>query len=371
MASIRKRPDGVWRARYRDAAGKEHARHFARKVDGQRWLDEVTASIVTGQYVDPKAGRITFSDWFATWLDRQVWVPGTRESAQQAADSVTFGDLPLKAIRKSHVEAWVKFMTQPAESRKSGLAPSTIRTRFSHVSSAFLAAVRDRVIAISPADGVALPRMRRAEAAMSIPTPKQVGEAIEAADSWFRTFVMVCAFAGMRLGEAAALRLVDVDVDVGTIRVARQIQGSNAETASIVLPKNGSERTISAPAGLILAIEQHAEDIGVWGSQGYLFGAGYLVHRGTAGHQWRRLRAKVGLEAFTLHDLRHFYASGLIASGCDVVTVQRALGHTKPSITLNVYSHLWPSADDRTRKAAAELMREATAPGGLAIRASE
>jgi integrase len=59
---------------------------------------------------------------------------------------------------------------------------------------------------------------------------------------------------------------------------------------------------------------------------------------------------------FTLHDLRHFYASGLIAAGCDVVTVQRALGHATPSTTLNTYSHLWPTAEDRTRRAAASLM---------------
>src|SRR4051794_101731 len=60
MASIAKRPDGTYRPRYRDENGKEHARHFKRKVDAQRWLDEVTASIVTGNYVDPQAGRTTF-----------------------------------------------------------------------------------------------------------------------------------------------------------------------------------------------------------------------------------------------------------------------------------------------------------------------
>ena len=56
-----------------------------------------------------------------------------------------------------------------------------------------------------------------------------------------------------------------------------------------------------------------------------------------------------------LHGLRHFYASGLIAAGCDVVTVQRALGHRSPSTTLDTYSHLWPSAEDRTRAGAASL----------------
>jgi integrase len=63
-----------------------------------------------------------------------------------------------------------------------------------------------------------------------------------------------------------------------------------------------------------------------------------------------------GLKDIKLHDLRHFYASGLIAQGCDVVTVQRALGHATATTTLNTYSHLWPTAEDRTRKAAQAMM---------------
>ncbi len=46
------------------------------------------------------------------------------------------------------------------------------------------------------------------------------------------------------------------------------------------------------------------------------------------------------MDEFTLRDLRHFCASGLTAEDRDVVTVQRALGHSSPSFTLNVYSHL-------------------------------
>lgn len=53
-----------YRARYRDEAGKEHARHFLKKAQAQRWLDEVTASVVRGDYVDPTSGKITFRQWF-------------------------------------------------------------------------------------------------------------------------------------------------------------------------------------------------------------------------------------------------------------------------------------------------------------------
>ena len=54
------------------------------------------------------------------------------------------------------------------------------------------------------------------------------------------------------------------------------------------------------------------------------------------------------------HDLAHFHASGLNAAGCDVVTVQR--GHSRATITLETYAHRWPTAEDRTRAAAAGLI---------------
>lgn len=63
MASIVKRPNGKWRARYRDPTEKEHARHFARRMHAQRWLGEVNALILTGAYVDPDAGKVTFVEW--------------------------------------------------------------------------------------------------------------------------------------------------------------------------------------------------------------------------------------------------------------------------------------------------------------------
>ena len=77
MASIAKRHNGKWLARYRDESGKEFSKQFDRKLDGQRWLDEVTISIVTGTYVDPRAGKVTFSDYAAEWLAIQPLRPTT------------------------------------------------------------------------------------------------------------------------------------------------------------------------------------------------------------------------------------------------------------------------------------------------------
>lgn len=359
MASIKKRPDGKYRARYRDEAGSEHARHFARRVDAQRWLDEVTASVVTGAYVDPRSGRLSFGDYFADWSARQVWARGTLTTAQMAADSATFRDMPMRVIRPSHVQQWVKAMSQSASSRSTGLAASTIRTRYNFVHMAFRAAVEDRIIPSDPSARVSLPKVRRAEAAMQIPTPEELGRVLEACSEEFRPFVAVCAFAGLRLGEAAGLQLHDVDFLRRTIAVRRQVQGQVRGDVDVVPPKAGSERVVYVPEALTTMLSGH----GAWGEDKWLFGfEGHLFNRNSAGNQWRRARDRAGLAEFTLHDCRHFFASGLIASGCDVVTVQRALGHSSPTITLNTYSHLWPNAEDRTRAAAAGLMQSVLAP---------
>lgn len=361
MASIQKRDNGRWRARYRDDAGKEHARHFDRKVDAQAWLDDVTAARRTGRYVDPRAGRITFATWWDQWVTLQVWADGTFEAAQQAAASVTFAAVPLAQLRASHVQAWVKAMEQPAASRRAGLAPTTIRTRVTYVRMALRAAVDDRIIPDDPSARVPLPRVRRAEARMTVPTVDQVGAALSLAPDWFAPFIGVCAFAGLRLGEAAGLQLRDVDFLRRTITIARQVQGRTAGTTKIVPPKHGSERVVFVPEELTGMLSAYLSEYGTHGDEAWLFGAGSgdLWNRNAAGHQWRKVRDAAGLEEFTLHDLRHFYASGLIADGCDVVTVQRALGHASATITLSTYAHLWPTAEDRTRSAAAGLMAAA------------
>ena len=350
--SIARRPNGKWRARYRDETGHEHTRHFDRKVDAQQWLDQVTATVVTGTYADPKSGQITFAAFYGEWSARQVWAPGTVLAMSLAARSVPFGDKTMRQIRRSDVEVWIKSMDA------AGLAPGTIKTRYVNVRSVFRAAVRDRVIGTDPTDTVRLPRRRRADAAMSIPTPDDVGLLMTAAEGGFRTFVALCAFAGLRLGEAAAVQLGDVDFVGAALAVTRQVQRVNGGAIDVRAPKYGSERVVYLANGLVDLLAQHVADFGTIGDEQWLFtGEGdQPPHQNTVGYWWRKTLRVAGLSGIKLHDLRHFYASGLIAAGCDVVTVQRSLGHAKATTTLNTYAHLWPTAEDRTRKAAQSII---------------
>lgn len=361
--------DGIgkrWMARYRPHTNApEVTKSFEKKVDATAWLTEQTAAIVTGLWADPKAGKITFSAFAELWSARQIWAESTVESNATAIESVTFSDVPLGQLRKSHLEGWVKSM------HTRGLAPSTITVRFSVVRSVLKGAVADKRISTDPSNDVKLPKKRKAEAAMTIPKPEQVAAILADLaehDPGFYAFASTAAFAGLRLGEIAGLQVEDIDFLRRTIRVNRQVQGSSRGTTKVVAPKHGSERPVPVSEELVQILAEHIRVQGLTEDpthpgEVFVFGTddGWVHNRNSVGHLWRRMRARVGLEDFTIHDLRHFYASALIADGCDVVTVQEALGHSLPSITLNTYSHLWPSAEDKTRAAGSRLAQSVLA----------
>lgn len=156
MASIQKR-GSRWFARYRDDTGREHAQRFDRKVDAQRWIDEATAALVTGQYVDPRAGRVTFREFAEAWRLAAPHGPTMRDKVQRTLELhvyPTFGDLPVSVVRPSAVQSWASGLP---------LAPASAKVALGYLSSVFRAAVRDRLVTANPCDGVSVPSTRRRE----------------------------------------------------------------------------------------------------------------------------------------------------------------------------------------------------------------
>lgn len=367
-----------WRGSYRDEGGKQHTKSFKRQVDAKRWVATEEATVVRGDWIDPSAGKITLATFYADWAPRQVWLSSTRENANLATASVSFGGMPLRSIRRSHIEGWVKNMT-------ARLAPTTIDTRFTIVRGVFRAAVADRLIAGDPTAGVVLPRKRKAEAAMSIPTNADVAKVLRAAEPrqrpksrpGFTAYVALCAFAGLRRGEALGVQVGDIDFLGRTLRVTRQLQrakpadieaGKNLVEATggitvvVRAPKYESERTIYLADEVIAILSEHVRLHAPKGERTrWLFvESGKPWHDNLVDYRWRSTRSDAGV-IHKLHELRHYFASGLIAAGCDVVTVQRALGHASATTTLSTYAHLWPTAEDKTRAAASEMAAAALA----------
>lgn len=353
-----------WRARYVDTDSREHAKVFRTKAEAQQWLNSVVAAQETGSYVDPRRGKVTFDSYYAEWSKLQIWESSTVTAMNLAANSVTFGDVAFADLKPSHIEGWVKWM------KDKPLAASTIKTRFNNVRSVIRAAVDDRFLARDVCTRVSLPRTQPASEKMAIPTPEEVGKLLAAAEPRFSTFIALCAFAGTRLGEAAALKVGDVKFLAKEIRIERQVQRADGGAVEIRLPKYGSVRTVYAPDELLNLLSEHIRlhlpdaDPDRWMFPGQ---GDNPLHQNSVGYQWRKTRMTVGVD-YDLHNLRHFYASGLIHENCDVVTVQRALGHKSPTVTLNTYAHLWPNANERTRKAAANLFQSAVNPAADELR---
>src|SRR5699024_12198220 len=88
---------------------------------------------------------------------------------------------------------------------------------------------------------------------------------------WFAAFVALCAFAGLRRGEAAAIKLSDIDFLGRSIHVQRQIQKEAKKDPEIRAPKYNSDRTVFIPDELVVILSEHVKKFGVYGQEQWLF----------------------------------------------------------------------------------------------------
>jgi integrase len=341
MASIKRRPDGKWRARYRDPSGKEHAAHFATKARAQRWLDEATAAVVTGQYVDPRSGRVVFREYAERWRSGQVHRPSTRENVQEKLRrhvSPVLGDRPLSSIRPSEIQAWVKSLAEH-------LAPSTAVVVYRIVASVFRAAVRDRMIAYSPCDGIRLPKVTKSRIE---PLATEVVLALaDAVADRYRALVILAVGTGMRQGECFGLTVDKINFLRRVVHVDQQLVTVSGRAPFLAPPKTAaSVRSIPLPTVVVDALAAHLAKYPPTDGLVFTTETGRPIRRTAFDRTWRR--AAPGTH---FHELRHYYASLLIRHGESVKVVQARLGHASASETLDTYSHLWPDSDDRTRTA--------------------
>ena len=159
---------------------------------------------------------------------------------------------------------------------------------------------------------------------------------------------------GLRLGEALSLAWDDVDFDKGTLTVRRALQRITGHGLQLVGPKSWrSFRTLTLPRVTVEALRQHRvgqqkEQLaagGRWRHSGFVFTTtiGTLLDESNVRKAFVMLLAQAGLPRIRLHDLRHTYASLLLAQGVDPRTIMEILGHSQVSLTLNTYSHILPS----------------------------
>jgi integrase len=346
------------------------ARHFERKVDAQRWLDEQTASLVTGNHVAPKTAKTTVGEWCDTWLEGYATRrPSTVRQAKVHVRQIKaeFGGMRLSVVRPSHVKAWTVKLRREGGEAGAALSASYVYAIHSRLAQIMADAVHDGIIPRSPCSRRTSPGT--GEQRPYVATTEQVWALYEAMPERIRAAVLLGAFAGLRLAEACGHRTEDTDFMRGVIRPRYQYPAEELKTDYSKTP---------VPVGREMAL-QLAAHVEKWPSPTLLTGLdGGQLSTWALERAVRSSRAKVrkcadcgelqvkqgrtfkcsscrektdepGLPAgFRYHDLRHYLASMLIANGADVKIVQARLRHGSAKTTLDTYGHLWPDKDEST-----------------------
>ena len=351
-----------WQVKYQVEGCEKDGGSYDTKAIAQRRLVELESAVQRGQWVDP-TDRTTVAEYARRWAAGRPHRPSTalrvERFIKRQLEGTSLGGRRLAAVRPSEVQSWVA--TLSAE----GLAPSTIRLCVRQLASIFNAAALDHLVPTSPVTRLSLPR---ADDERVVPLiVDQVRALAEAMPDRNRAMVYVQAGLGLRLGELLALRDVDVDFLRRAVRVEHQLERGTRARVDPKTPR--SRRTIPLPTMVAERLAAHMAEFPPLADGSLFYGKNeqpyqHLVYGDRIFKKVAdRLAATAGSTfpaGTTTHDLRHHYASVLLAAGESVVAVAERLGHEDATMVLRVYGHLLPDSEDRTRKAVDAAWRRPT-----------
>jgi integrase len=346
-------------ARYRGPNGRERSKQFDRRVDAERFLASAEVSRAEGSWVDPARGRVRLAAWVEQWREgeRHALRPTTlaRDEVYLRTRVIpTFGDIPLARIEHQEVQEWVNELS-------TIYAPTTVHKCHQILRKVMTAAIKNRMIARNPCDGVQLPRVERQE--MRFLTPRQISELADAIDPRHRGFVLVGAYGGLRLGEMTGLRWGRVDLLRRRVDVA-EISYEIGGKVFFGPPKTKAARR-SVPLPEFVATALAATTSPNPEPDALVFTApegGPLGHRVFRRRLWTPAIERAGLAGFRVHDLRHTAVALWIAAGASVNEIARRAGHTSVVTVLDRYGHLLPGSEDKVTAALDKMAAQLPSP---------
>ena len=352
-----------WQVRWRDAAGQQHKQNFARKAAAVSRDAEIRSQLDRGTSLDPVAGRELVKVYAKRYRADLLLRDSTTERLERVfrlhVNEQALGSLAMAQVRPSHMRAWIK-------DRAEVLAPSTLAVVWANVAAMFNAAVLDRVIGVSPCAGVKPPVVE--SAGHYIPSEAQIHAVAAALPERYRAIAWMAAGCGWRRGEILGLELDGLDFLRRTAEVRQQLKALTGVKPFIGPPKTRTSARVSElPQVTSLALARHLELFPVAERDiedridprkrvrrparlVFTTSTGAPVHPAWWAKIWSKAAGTAGIpKGVGVHCLRHYYATLLIHEGKDVKTVQLAMGHATPMITLNTYAGEWPDAAGRTR----------------------
>lgn len=301
-----------------------------------------------GERVAPT--KQTFAEFATAWLDAQQQLrPRTREwyaIAIRKHLSPRLGNRKLESITVDDVAMVI------AEMRREGLAAWTIRGVLTPLGQIMGNAARHGMIAHNPVRKLVRgerPTVERRE--MRILAPEEIPSLLAAAGR-YRPLLATAVFTGARLGEVLGLTWADINFDAGIVRIRKQADRQGRRVA----PKTAQAvRDIVLMPALAKMLKEHRMASPFKAEGDFVFASSVgtaLGHRNVSRRGLEPAVAAAGLNGepkLRFHDLRHTFASLLIAEGLNVKFVSGQLGHASPDITLRVYAHQFDQAEHASR----------------------
>jgi integrase len=332
---------GAFEIEYTDANGRIR---WKRVYGG---LDEARSARAEAQRL-----RLAFTTVAEEWLARQTHLrPRTFEGYARALRRHVFpriGERPLANVDEEAVASLVRDL------QAEGLSGSTIVGVLVPLGGVLRYAVRQKLVpynAVSRLERSERPRIVKRE--KRILTADEIKALLGATTNAYRPVIATAIFTGLRLSELLGLWWGDVDLDGGVLHVRRQL----ARTGSYTEPKTAnSARSVLLTPSLVALLREHkvactrtAPDDTVFATES---GRPMYYRNVTHGLALGVERAGINREPYPslrFHDLRHTYASLLIAQGLNVFFVSRQLGHALPRTTLDIYTGLFVRAEHANR----------------------
>jgi integrase len=336
---IYRRKDGRYEGRYtvHTPDGPVRKRVYGRKYkEVQRKLAEAMGDAARGIVFDDE--NMTVSEYMTRWLeDSAKGDLGHRAYHNYRLQirrhiSPSLGRIKLSKLTATHVQSLY------AAKLRDGLKPSSVRYIHAVLHRALEQAVRFNLMPFNPAARVDPPKVRQEEI-----TPLDTEQAriflAAARGDRFEALDVLSLTVGLRMGEALGLRWSDIDFDAKTLRVSRQLQRVR-DGGGLVFsePKNASRRTVDLPQRAVEAFRSHRKrQMGEqlrsgseWQDYGLVFASGKgtpLDAQNIVNRHFKPLLKRAGLPNIRWHDLRHTYATLLLAQGTHPSYVQKSLGH--------------------------------------------
>jgi integrase len=338
--SIKQIADGRYSVRWRTPDGRQHRRTFTQRKAAERFLRRTLTDIeehgITGTTRGETLGD-ALDEWWQGLAPTVADRTATRYRRHRVLLAERYGDVRLDHVDYARVQGIVNDLAASYAPRTVGAIYGVLALTLKH------AALTGKIRPIPK------PRMPKvSDPDPTIPSRDDVERLADTVDLRLRAMIVLAGYCGFRQGELLGIERQHVRLDEARIYVARAV---DKETQQLKATKTkGSRRWVVLPRRALEVLEWHMAEIEP-GERVFPYTAS-MVDKAWAQASGRSVR---------FHDLRHAAASMMIASGWNIMQVSRQLGHSKPSITLDVYGFLYPeSFSDAVEKLDAYLAHDAT-----------